>query len=193
MLQKWLQKQKKWHYLMLLGFLGAGVLLFSSFLTTQEEDAAPSPFASKEQDQATTPSLQQNDMQGYEQQFETELQNSLSQVVGVSDVSVVVNLDSTEEEVVQSDTREAEQTTNETDTRGGTRRVDQDNIDKKVSVYRTDQGEQPIIIKRLKPRVRGVLVVARGVENLQVKAMVLEAVQRILDVPVYRISVLPRN
>jgi stage III sporulation protein AG len=191
MLQKWFPKQKKWHYLILLGCLGLGVLLFSSFLTTQEEDAAPSPFANKEQ--TSKPAVQQNGMEAYEQQFESELATNLSKVVGVSDVSVVVNLDSTEEEVLQSDTREANQTTNETDTRGGNRTVNQDNVDKKTSVYRTDQGEQPIIIKRLKPRVRGVLIVARGVENLQVRAMVLEAVQRILDVPVYRISVLPRN
>jgi len=117
----------------------------------------------------------------------------LSKVVGVSDVSVIVNLDSTEEEVVQSDTRESAQSTNETDTRGGTRSVNQNNVDKKTSVYRTDQGEQPIIIKRLKPRVRGVLVVAQGVENLQVRALVIEAIQRTLDVPTYRISVLPRG
>lgn len=192
MLQKWLPKQKKWHYLILVGCVGVGILLFSSFMTTQEEDAGPSHFVTKENTNPT-PTLQQNGMQGYEQQFESELSDILSKVVGVSDVSVVVNLDSTEEEVVQSDMRESEQVTSESDIKGGTRSVNQNNVDKKTSVYRTDQGEQPIIIKRLKPRVRGVLVVARGVENLQVRALVMEAVQRILDVPTYRISVLPRG
>jgi stage III sporulation protein AG len=192
MLQKWLPMQKKWHYLILLGCIGVGIMLFSTFLTTQEEDAVSSPFTPKKET-VRTPSLQQNGMQGYEQQFESELSNMLSKVVGVSDVAVIVNLDSTEEEVVQSDTRESTQATNELDTKGGTRSVNQNNVDKKASVYRTDQGEQPIIIKRLKPRVRGVLVVARGVENLQVRALVIEAVQRTLDVPTYRISVLPRG
>lgn len=193
MLQKWLPKQKKWHYLILIGCLGAGLLLFSSFLTNQEEDAVSPPLMTDTTNSKPTNRLQQNSMQDYEEQFETELSAILSKVVGVSDVSVVVNLDSTEEEVVQSDTRESEQTTNEADTKGGTRSVNQNNVDKKTSVYRTNQGEQPIVIKRLKPRVRGVLVVARGVENLQVRALVIEAVQRILDVPSYRISVLPRG
>jgi stage III sporulation protein AG len=193
MLQKWLPKQKKWHYLILIGCVGVGILLFSSFLTTQEEDAISNPLATEKEKTKPTSSVQQNGMQGYEDQFETELSSILSKVVGVSDVSVVVNLDSTEEEVVQSDTRESEQTTSEADTKGGSRSVNQNNVDKKTSVYRTNQGEQPIVIKRLKPRVRGVLVVARGVENLQVRALVIEAVQRILDVPTYRISVLPRG
>lgn len=193
MLQKWLPKQKKWHYLILVGCVGAGILLFSSFLTTQEEDAVSNPLATNKTTSKPTNSLQQNGMQGYEEQFETELSTILSKVVGVSDVSVVVNLDSTEEEVVQSDTRESEQTTTEADTKGGSRSVNQNNVDKKASVYRTNQGEQPIVIKRLKPKVRGVLVVARGVENLQVRALVIEAVQRILDVPSYRISVLPKG
>ncbi|MCH5584183.1 stage III sporulation protein AG [Shimazuella sp. AN120528] len=193
MLQKWLPKQKKWHYLILVGCVGAGILLFSSFLTTQEEDAISNPLSTGKTSVKPTNGLKQNGMQDYEEQFESELSAILSKVVGVSDVSVVVNLDSTEEEVVQSDTRESEQTTNEADTKGGSRSVNQNNVDKKTSVYRTNQGEQPIVIKRLKPRVRGVLVVARGVENLQVRALVIEAVQRILDVPSYRISVLPRG
>ncbi|WP_037463589.1 stage III sporulation protein AG [Shimazuella kribbensis] len=193
MLQKWLPKQKKWHYLILVGCVGVGILLFSSFLTTQEEDATSNPLTTEQSDSKPTGSLQQNGMKGYEEQFENELSTILSKVVGVSDVSVVVNIDSTEEEVLQSDIHESEQTTSESDTKGGSRSVNQNNVDKKTSVYRTDRGEQPIIIKRLKPRVRGVLVVARGVENLQVKALVMEAVQRILDVPSYRISVLPRG
>jgi stage III sporulation protein AG len=193
MLQKWLPKQKKWHYLILVGCVGAGILLFSSFLTTQEEDATSNPLATEQRDSKPSGNMQQNGMKGYEEQFENELSTILSKVVGVSDVSVVVNLDSTEEEVLQSDTHESEQTTSESDTKGGSRSVNQNNVDKKTSVYRTERGEQPIIIKRLKPRVRGVLVVARGVENLQVRALVMEAVQRILDVPSYRISVLPRG
>jgi stage III sporulation protein AG len=192
MLQKWLSKGKKWHYLILIGCVGAGILLFSSFLTTQEEDATSNPLTTTKSDTKPKPAMK-NGMQDYENQFETELSAILSKVVGVSDVSVVVNLDSTEEEVLQSDTRESEQTTNEADTKGGSRSVNQNNTDKKTSVYRTNQGEQPIIIKRLKPKVRGVLVVARGVENLQVRALVMEAVQRILDVPAYRISILPRG
>jgi stage III sporulation protein AG len=38
-----------------------------------------------------------------------------------------------------------------------------------------------------------VLIVAKGAENLQVKAAIIEAVQRVLDVPIYKIAVLPKG
>ena len=106
---------------------------------------------------------------------------------------VIVNLDSTEEEVVQTDERESEQVTTERDKNGGNRSITQNTIDRKTAYYRGENGEVPVIVKRLKPKVRGVLVVARGVENLKVKALVIEAIQRTLDVPLHRISVLPRG
>lgn len=45
----------------------------------------------------------------------------------------------------------------------------------------------------MKPRVRGVLVVAKGADNIQVKAWITEAVQKVLDVPAYKISILPKK
>lgn len=58
---------------------------------------------------------------------------------------------------------------------------------------RNGDGEQPIVLKKLKPQVRGVLVVAKGAENLKVKAAMIEAIQRVLDVPMHRISVMPKG
>jgi stage III sporulation protein AG len=57
----------------------------------------------------------------------------------------------------------------------------------------TGDGQKPVVIKQLKPKVRGVLIVARGVENLRIKAAVIEAIQRTLEVPAHRISVLPKG
>jgi stage III sporulation protein AG len=129
----------------------------------------------------------------YEQRYEKELEEVLTKIVGVEDVSVIVNLNSTVEEVLQVDKRESRQVTTETDKNGGKRSVTQDTEDQKTAYYRSENGEKPVVIKKLKPQVRGVLVVARGVENLKVKAIVIEAVQRTLDVPVHRISVLPKG
>lgn len=48
-------------------------------------------------------------------------------------------------------------------------------------------------MKTVKPKVRGVVVVASGAGNLQVKAWILEAVQKVLAVPSYKISILPKK
>ena len=42
---------------------------------------------------------------------------------------------------------------------------------KRQSLYVKDK-ETPVVLRTEKPKVRGVLVVAKGVDNIQVKAMV---------------------
>lgn len=47
--------------------------------------------------------------------------------------------------------------------------------------------------KRIKPQVRGVLVVAKGAENKVVRGLVEQAIEKGLNVPIQRISVVPRK
>jgi stage III sporulation protein AG len=202
----WAEFEKKWggqgkaknkmRSVLVIGLVGIGILLASSFFEhkgTHLSHSTPTPQSTSSTDSAAPKVSANEKIEVYEKEYEQELQEALSHVVGVDDVSVVVNLDSTEEDVVQMDEHQSEQVTTETDTRGGNRSIRQDNNDRKPAFYRSEQGEQPLVVKRLKPKVRGVLVVARGVENLQVKEIVIQAVQRILDVPLHRISVLPKG
>jgi len=60
-------------------------------------------------------------------------------------------------------------------------------------LLRDPQGnELPLVVEEGEPRYRGVLVVARGVEDPEVKARVIEALQVLLGLPAHRITVLPR-
>lgn len=185
------KKKNQLRWILLLGAIGVGAILFSNFFAPSSPNTTtPSPPSvtgnSPINDQSMT-------MADYEHNYEQQLSLILGQIAGVSDVSVVVNLDSTAEEVVQMDVRDSEQVTTEVDKTGGNRSISQNSTDKKTAYYRTNDGEQPVIVKELKPRVRGVLVVAHGVDNLEVKAAVIEAIERTLEVPAYRISVLPKG
>jgi stage III sporulation protein AG len=186
---------KKWGWILTLGVAGVVVMTLPSLLQVKQEVPPEPRLSAAEGGVGALPASAKrvSTMQEYELEYEQELSNVLSKIVGVEDVSVIVNLDSTEEEVVQVDERQSEQVTTETDKTGGKRNITQNTDDRKTAYYRTNNGEEPVVIKRLKPKVRGVLVVARGVENLQVKAAVIEAVQRTLDVPMHRISVLPKG
>ena len=84
------------------------------------------------------------------------------------------------------------QTTGETDKTGG-KRVEDESLDEKTVIIREGDKETPVVLRTEKPKVRGVLVVAKGVDNIQVKAMVKEAVIKSLDVPAHRVSVSPKN
>ena len=51
----------------------------------------------------------------------------------------------------------------------------------------------PVVIETKKPAIRGVLVVAKGADNIQVKKWIIEAVTRSLDVPSHRVAVMPKK
>ncbi|MNW16560.1 hypothetical protein D3C71_2154450 [compost metagenome] len=53
--------------------------------------------------------------------------------------------------------------------------------------------EVPLVVKTTKPKIRGVVVVAKGAENPTVKLLIADAVERGLEVPAHRISVVPRK
>lgn len=198
MWKEWLKGdfKKRPILLLIIGGVGVVVMLFSTFVkpikTDWPMDSTSTSLMGGEEKEAQAESYL-SQIEQYERRYEKQLEETLSKIVGVDDVSVIVNLESTEEEVVQLDIRESEQVTTEKDKNGGNRSITQNTLDKKTAYYRGEGGDKPIVIKKIKPRVRGVLVVARGVENLQVKAIVMEAIQRTLEVPYHRISVLPKG
>lgn len=131
-------------------------------------------------------------MEEYEAMYEKQLKDVLQSIDGVGQVSVMVNIDSTEEIVVEKNRNKHSQVTKEAD-KGATREINDESSQEQVVITRKDKDEQPVVLKTVKPRVRGVVVVASGAQNLQVKAWILEAVQKVLAVPSYKISILPKK
>ena len=60
-------------------------------------------------------------------------------------------------------------------------------------IIRNGDEETPLVVATKKPDIRGVLVVAKGADNLQIKKWIVEAVTRVLNVPSYRVAVLPKK
>ncbi|MBU9724168.1 MULTISPECIES: stage III sporulation protein AG [Bacillaceae] len=187
-------------YLAVLLLLGVMFMMIGSqFRDTGEPSALPVIQDDVEEEEPVTEAFSDNKpkelstMSDYESFYESQLERALEQVVGISDVSVVVNLAESEKTVFKSNENISEQFTNETDREGGTREVEDRTKDSQVVTIRNGDKEEPLIIKTEKPDIRGVLVVAKGVENIQVKSWVIEAVSRVLDLPSHRISVLPKK
>lgn len=183
-------------WLILIGCLGAALMILSSFFSVEQKlpgDSASPGNAGEKSVPAAAFGNKEMTMQDYEAMYESQLKEVLSKIAGVENVSVMVNLESSEETVVEKDRRETHQVTEESDQKGGTRKINEHTVEDKVVLHRTDDGDMPIVVKRIKPRVRGVLIVAEGAEDLKRRALIIEAVQRLLDVPVHRISVLPKG
>jgi len=188
------------HYFVVILAIGMAMMILTDFLHVErEEPLGLGDFSSQEPE---PPAHAVAAMSGggapdliaeYENMYETQLKEILSTVAGVGEVEVMVNLESTPELVVEKNTNTRTSTNQETDKDKATRNQSEQSRDEQVVVIQGGKQDQPVIVKTMKPRVRGVLVVAKGAENIQVKAWMTEAVQKVLDVPVYKISILPKK
>lgn len=175
----------KWIYA--LGGLGILLLLFGSFYPPESGGTHQPP------EKARVINSDRMSMGEYEKYYESKLSEVLNEIQGVSDVTVMVNLDSTEEVVYAENIQNQNQTTAETDNKGGNRTITQINENKQLVLIKGGAADQPIIIRTIKPRVRGVLVVAKGAEQPRIQALITDAVQRVLEVPPHRISIQPKK
>ncbi|MBN6186020.1 stage III sporulation protein AG [Aneurinibacillus sp. BA2021] len=182
-------------WLIIAGALGVAMMLFSSFYNLESPlpGAAPAPSKGEGEREAFAQKKRESyTMEEYEKMYEQKLKDVLQTITGVGEVSVMVNLESTEEIVVEKNTNRQTQTTREAD-KGATRDVTSESLQEQVVITKDEGGDGPVVMKTVKPKVRGVVVVASGAGNLQVKAWILEAVQKVLAVPSYKISILPKK
>jgi stage III sporulation protein AG len=195
------KKKGKFPYLLLLLLFGAGIMLLSNIVMPHEKAKEDVPVF-KQQDEeeenaaeafASKKSSGNSEIEAYEQAYENQLKEALDAIVGVSDVTVVVNVDATEKQILEKNAKSQNQVTEETDREGGKRKVEDHSTDDQLVIIRDGEKEVPIVIETKKPAIRGVLVVANGADNIQVKKWIIEAVTRALDVPSHRVSVLPKK
>ncbi|KMJ60013.1 stage III sporulation protein AG [Bacillus sp. LL01] len=196
-------KKAKYQYMTVVLVLGVGFMLFGTLFFGEESASSPGggvlPAMNQQEtedeevfghsDDANAPST----ISDYEASFENQLKEALEGIIGVNDVSVVVNIDASEKKVFQINKTTSQQTTVETDKQGGERNVTDSSQDEQVLVIRKNEQEIPVVSETKKPVIRGVLVVAKGAENIHVKQMILEAVTRVLDVPQHKVAILPKK
>lgn len=194
-------KSGKYQYLILVALIGAGIMLISNMLFKEDASTTnPSVIqASSEPSGEDVETFGQKSEEGndyiskYERAYENQLKEALDTIAGVDDVTVVVNVDATEKKVMEKNTKMQSQTTDETDRDGGKRKVEDQSSEEELVTIQNGDKEVPIVIETKKPEIRGVLVVAKGAENITVKKWIIEAVTRALDVPSHRVSVMPKK
>nr|WP_275445987.1 stage III sporulation protein AG [Paenibacillus sp. ACRSA] len=191
------RRSQTFRWLIILGLIGVGIMLFNSFVNVKQIDTEN--IGREPPDPATSMATMQNDLtdpnpfQAIEMAFEDKIKSVLENIVGVGTVDVMVTVDSTEELVVQRNVKDSQQLTEETDANGGKRHMTQYTRDGEIITYEISGDQTPIVTKKLKPQIRGVLVVAKGAENKVVKDLITDAVEKGLNVAAYRISVVPRK
>jgi stage III sporulation protein AG len=189
------KRVRTFQWLIVMGLIGAALMILNSFLRVETIDPEPdpAPVAGGDQEVFRHAESSDNPFDAYERLYESRLREILEKIVGVGNVDVMVTIESTEESIVYRDMHESEQETNERDGNGAQRHITSVTRDGTIALYTVSGQSKPIILKLIKPQIRGVIIVANGAENSVVKQMLAEAVQRGLGVSPTRISILPRK
>lgn len=129
----------------------------------------------------------------YEEALEAKLANLLSQVKGAGSVAVNVTLEyGGTQEYAKNVVRES-RIIQEKDTTGGTRTTTESKENEQVLLSKENGIDKPVMVRELKPMIKGVLVIAEGAGDSTVKANLTRAVEAGLGIAPYKITVLPQR
>ena len=144
-------------------YLSVAAVCIIALLMMKSPEAHSAKAPAPEQVEAPEPSAD------YQTELEERLKQIISQIGGVSDVSVMLTLDGSEQKVFASDTSES---------------------DSKVESKTVIAGSKEALLESTKyPQVRGVLVVCKGGGKAAVKEKVVNAVATVLDISTSKVYV----
>lgn len=123
----------------------------------------------------------------YESYIEDKLSEILSKLRGVGKVDVMVTLEDSTEKIPASNITTTREVSNELDSQGGTREVSRE--DETIQVVNT--SNDVVVLKEIKPSIKGVIVVAEGAENAVIMETLYEAVKTVLGVAGNKVQIFP--
>ncbi|MET3684308.1 stage III sporulation protein AG [Alkalibacillus flavidus] len=183
-------------YVMLIGLIGLLLLIVSNVFSN--DSSGPTPPSQEEAWTSDKQSEQSGDtddqkIKSLQDDIRTNLEQALESVAGVHEVEVSLQLDSSAIHVYEKNETTTYQYTDEEDQNGGIREVEDESIDEQTVLMRENNREEPLLVQTKTPPIRGVLIVAKGVDQIHIKERVIDSVSRLLDVSTHRIAVMPKG
>ena len=187
----------------IIALLGVICLIAGSVLFENENKASTSTFskvgnaeidtqaASEAKDGAIETLNQSN--KDPKSEMESKLQAILSKISGAGKVEVMITFYTGNEYIPAVDVNTSENSTQEKDKEGGSRVVRQTDIENSTIYEEVDGSKKPFIIKEILPKVKGVVIVADGAADAEVKANLAKATEALLDIATHKIQVFMRS
>lgn len=127
----------------------------------------------------------------YEDTIKKELMDTLSEIDGVGQLSVMIYFEGGSQTVPAVNINNSDKKTEEKDNNGGTRVTTENDKNQSIVIVNEGGENKPFIIKQYNPLVGGVVVVAEGATNVIIKERLLLAVKTALNLPINKISIMP--
>lgn len=122
--------------------------------------------------------------------IEKNIKQILSKISGVGKVEVLITYSETSQVVAMYNENYKESQTEEEDTNGGVRKIQETNKDKEV-IYEEENGvKKPVTERVIMPKIEGALIVAEGANNSEVKTNIIQAVEALTGLSTHKIQVL---
>lgn len=135
--------------------------------------------------------IKESDMEDYAYVLERKLEKILSQIKGAGNVDVMITLDETTEKIPAVNKTENQEKTSEEDSQGGVREINRE--DSTLQVVTKGNEGSILVLKEIKPKIKGVIIVAEGAYDIEVKEQLYEAVKTVLDVSGNKVEVYSSN
>lgn len=120
----------------------------------------------------------------YAENMEKRLTDMLSNMDGISDVSVMITVKDSGEKVALKD-----RSMNKSEGSGSS----QSSVTEDTVIRDDGSVKEPYVTKYNEPEIEGVVICCRGAENGEISLNITNAVQALFDVPVHKIVILEAN
>lgn len=122
-----------------------------------------------------------------------QLEGILSKIQGVGAVKVFIHYSETSEVIAMYNETTKSSNTEENDTSGGTRKIQETDTQKDI-IYQENSGEKtPITQKIIQPKIEGAIVTAKGANNVETKSNIIQAVEAVTGLATHKIQVFEMN
>lgn len=121
--------------------------------------------------------------------LEEKLEHILSNINGVGNVDVLITYNETEEIIPIYNKTDKKSLTNEIDSKGGTRTIEETDTIEEVIF----QNDEIIVQKTVSPKIEGAIITATGANNSSVKANIIQAVEAATGLATHKIQVFEKS
>lgn len=127
-----------------------------------------------------------NNLDTNEYNLENELEDILYKISGVGKVDVMITYSETSKVVAMYDEKIRTSLTEEKDTQGAIRNIQESDTSKEVIM---NEENNPITERIVMPTIEGAVVIAEGADNATVKTNIIQAVSAVTGLSTYKIQV----
>ena len=141
------------------------------------------------QEQRLTTNSGDDEMETYRRRLCTQLEEFLQGMAGVGMTKVYITLHSSAEIIVERNSPYSKRTEEETQEER-TRVIGETETESEVVLVKQEDGsEAPIVVKKIEPAVRGVVVAAQGADNEVIKKEITALVKALFGIEEHKIRV----